>query len=70
MTLAKKDNAQNKYFQTYPGKPFVFFMGWFVVICYITIILLLVKLLCWEQTVSSRWTITDMQVGEMQWLGK
>lgn len=70
MILAKKDNTQTKYFQTYPGKHCVFFMGWFAVMCYITIVLLLVILLCLEQTVSSRWTITGVQVGEIQWLGK
>lgn len=53
-----------------PTKPSVFIIGCFAEMCYITVILLLVILLCCEQTVSSRWTITDMQVGEMQWLGK
>lgn len=39
-------------------------------VCCITVAPLLVILLCLEQAVSSRWTITDMQVGEIQWLHK
>lgn len=39
-------------------------------VCCITVAPLLVILLRLEQAVSSRWTITDMQVGEIQWLHK